>query len=171
VVQKAEGIARNAVIRILSLPEVQRAINRTRSLILHQADQLAERLMAIALGKSKKGGRQALVDLLRSIGVWTAKFEVSDLTEQEYDHSSSMFLYGSFLHCAFRAETRVYLSSTNKRGQTSPPFYRGNYRNQAFAAKAALRNVAYSVSNFFTVGVPSANLPTIFSTWGYSSRW
>jgi hypothetical protein len=89
----AEGIARNTVIRILSLPEVQRAVNRTRSLILHSADQLAERLMAIALGKSKKGDRQALVDLLRGIGVLTAKFEVSDLTEQERDHSSSMFLY------------------------------------------------------------------------------
>jgi len=65
----AEGIARNTVIRILSLPEVQRAMNCTRSLILHQADQLAEGVMAIALGKSKKGDRQALVDPLRGIGV------------------------------------------------------------------------------------------------------
>src|SRR5215475_43914 len=95
----AEGIARNTVIRILSLPEVQQAVNRSRSLILHRADHLAERLVAIALGDSRKGDRQALVDLLRGIGVLTAKFEVYELTDQVRDHSFSIFIYHAKFGC------------------------------------------------------------------------
>jgi hypothetical protein len=91
----AEGIAQNTVIRILSLPEVRQAIARTRTLIIARAAELAERLMQIALGKTKKGDRQALVDILRGIGVLTTKLEV-DLGEQEerdYSNAKVEFFY------------------------------------------------------------------------------
>jgi hypothetical protein len=72
-IAKAEGIARNTVIRILSLPEMRLALARSRGIIIAKGDQLAERLVQIALGKTKKGDRQAIVDALRGIGVLNPK--------------------------------------------------------------------------------------------------
>jgi hypothetical protein len=57
-----------------------------------------------------------------------------------------------------------------KEGANFAPSSQGKPRNQAVAAKAILWNVEYSASNFFTTGKPSANLATIFSICGYSSR-
>jgi hypothetical protein len=62
-------------------------------------------------------------------------------------------------------------SPTNKkRGGNFAPSPQRKLRSQTFAAKAALWNVEYSASNFFTVGMPSMNLATIFSICGYTSR-
>jgi hypothetical protein len=82
-IANAEGIARNTVIRILSLPEVREAIARSRGLILARADEMLERLVQIALGETSKGDRQALVDILRGIGVLTAKLEVEETIPQQ----------------------------------------------------------------------------------------
>jgi hypothetical protein len=82
-IAKAEGIARNTVIRILSLPEVREAIARSRGLILARADELANRLVQIGLGETAKGDRQAIVDALRGIGVLTSKFDVEETIPQE----------------------------------------------------------------------------------------
>jgi hypothetical protein len=94
----AEGIARNTVIRILSLPEVQQAVARSRSLIIERADELAEKLVQVALGKTGKGDRadrQALVDILRGIGVLTAKLELatSDVPERDYADTKVKYYY------------------------------------------------------------------------------
>ena len=92
----AEGIARNTVIRILSLPEVREALARTRMLIIARADELAERLIQIALGKTKKGDRQALVDILRGVGVLTSKIELGDVEvpgERDYSDAMVRFYY------------------------------------------------------------------------------
>ena len=82
-IAKAEGIARNTVIRILSLPEVRQAIARSRGLIFARADEMSERIVQMALGETSKGDRQALVDILRGIGVLTAKLEVEETIPQE----------------------------------------------------------------------------------------
>ena|SRR5579864_7143449 len=71
-IAKAEGIARNTVIRILSLPEVQEARAKSRGLILARAPELSNRLVQIGLGEATKGDRQAIVDALRGIGVLTS---------------------------------------------------------------------------------------------------
>jgi hypothetical protein len=81
-IAKAEGIARNTVIRILSLPEVRMAVAECRSTILGRMPELAIRLVQIALGETKKGDRQALVDLLRGMGVLTTRHTVEDATDQ-----------------------------------------------------------------------------------------
>jgi hypothetical protein len=58
-------------------------------------------------------------------------------------------------------------SPTNKkRGGQLRPLLSSKLRNQTVAAKATLWNVEYSASNFFTVGMPSTNLATIFSICG-----
>src|ERR1700674_1054211 len=77
-IAKAEGIARNTVIRILSLPEVREARANSRGLILARADELSKRLVEIGLGETTKGDRQAIVDALRGIGVLTSKLEVEE---------------------------------------------------------------------------------------------
>jgi hypothetical protein len=82
-IAKAEGIARNTVIRILSLPEMRLALARSRGILIAKAHKLAERLIQIALGETKKGDRQAIVDTLRGIGVLTSKFELEDTGEEQ----------------------------------------------------------------------------------------
>jgi hypothetical protein len=82
-IAKAEGIARNTVIRILSLPEVQEARAKSRGLILARAPELSNRLVQIGLGEATKGDRRAIVDALRGIGVLTSKLEVEETIPRE----------------------------------------------------------------------------------------
>jgi hypothetical protein len=44
---------------------------------------MSERLVQMALGETSKGDRQALVDILRGIGVLTAKLEVEEMIPEE----------------------------------------------------------------------------------------
>ena len=83
----AEGIARNTVIRILSLPEVRKAIAKSRGLILGRADEMSERLVQMALGETSKGDRQALVNILRGIGVLTSNLEVEETIPEERNYA------------------------------------------------------------------------------------
>jgi hypothetical protein len=81
-IAQAEGIARNTVIRILSLPEVRVAVAASRGIIVRRAAELATRLVQMGLGETKKGDRQALVDALRGIGVLTSRLTIEDATDQ-----------------------------------------------------------------------------------------
>ena len=94
-IAKAEGIARNTVIRILSLPEVREARAKSRGLILARADELSKRLVEIGLGETTKGDRQAIVDALRGIGVLTSKLEVEETIPQERTYA---FTKVAFFH-------------------------------------------------------------------------
>jgi hypothetical protein len=96
-IARAEGIARNTVIRILSLPEVREAVARSRGLILARADEMSERIVQIALGETSKGDRQALVDILRGIGVLTSKLEVEEPIPQERTYAfPQVVFFGKF---------------------------------------------------------------------------
>ena len=82
-IANAEGIARNTVIRILSLPEVREAVARSRGLILARADEMSERLVQMALGETSKGDWRPLVATLRGIGVLTPKLEMEETIPEE----------------------------------------------------------------------------------------
>jgi hypothetical protein len=86
-IAQAEGIARNTVIRILSLPEVRLAIAGGRGIIIGRVEELATRIVQIALGETKKGDRHALVDVLRGIGVLTSNLTIEDGLAHERDYA------------------------------------------------------------------------------------
>jgi hypothetical protein len=82
-IAKGEGIARNTVMRILSLPEVHEAIAKSRGLILARVDEMSERLIQIALGETSKGDWRALVAILRGIRVLTPKLEPEETIPEQ----------------------------------------------------------------------------------------
>lgn len=54
-IAQAEGIARNTVMRILSLPDVRLAVAGGREIIIRRIAELGTRLVQIALGETRRG--------------------------------------------------------------------------------------------------------------------
>lgn len=74
-VARAEGVHRDTVLRILTLPEVRERMERARQRVVSEAEPMTKRLVDIAMGR-KKGDWRALVETLKGVGVFTAKQEV-----------------------------------------------------------------------------------------------
>jgi len=94
-IAQAEGMDKNTVVRILSLPEVQMAVSRMRSRLMQKGDEITEKLIAICLGKTDKGDGRRCVEVLRGIGVLTPaeKLEIaSSAGERTYAYTRFVFI-------------------------------------------------------------------------------
>jgi hypothetical protein len=94
-IAEAEGLARNTVMRILSLPEVRAAVARSRGIFLGRAEEMSERLVQLALGETTKGNAKVLLNVLRGIGVLSTKLEMEETFPEErtYDFPKVAFFY------------------------------------------------------------------------------
>lgn len=72
---RAEGVHRDTVLRILTLPEVRERMERARQYVVSEAEPMTERLVDIVMGR-KEGDWRGLVETLKGVGVFTAKQEV-----------------------------------------------------------------------------------------------
>ena len=63
-VARAEGVHRDTVLRILTLPEIRERMEFARLRIVNEAEPMTERLVDIAMGR-KKGDWHALVETLK----------------------------------------------------------------------------------------------------------
>lgn len=82
-IAEAEGLARNTVMRILSLPEVRAAVARSRGLFLARAEEMSKRLIQLALAETTKGNPKVLLEILRGIGVLRTKLEMEETIPEE----------------------------------------------------------------------------------------
>jgi hypothetical protein len=72
---RAEGIHRDTVLRILTLPEVRERMERARQYVVSEAEPMTRRLVDIAMGH-KEGDWRALVETLKGVGVLTTRQEI-----------------------------------------------------------------------------------------------
>jgi hypothetical protein len=72
---RAEGVHRDTVLRILTLPEIRERMEYARLRIVNEAEPMTERLVDIAMGR-KKGDWRALVETLKGVGVLTTRQEI-----------------------------------------------------------------------------------------------
>jgi hypothetical protein len=72
---RAEGVHRDTVLRILTLPEIREQMQFARLRIVNEAEPMTERLVDIAMGR-KKGDWRALVETLKGVGVLTTRQEI-----------------------------------------------------------------------------------------------
>jgi hypothetical protein len=83
---RAEGVHRDTVLRILTLPEIRERMERARQHVVSEAEPMARRLVDIAMGR-KKGDWRALVETLKGVGVLTNKqeLEIGGRPEELFD--------------------------------------------------------------------------------------
>ena len=72
---RAEGVHRDTVLRILTLPEIRERMEFARLRIVNEAEPMTKRLVDIAMGR-KKGDWHALVETLKGVGVLSTKQEI-----------------------------------------------------------------------------------------------
>src|SRR5437867_2972263 len=72
---RAEGVHRDTVLRILTLPEIRERMEFARLRIVNEAEPMTKRLVDIAMGR-KEGDWRALVETLKGVGVLTTRQEI-----------------------------------------------------------------------------------------------
>jgi len=92
---RAEGVHRDTVLRILTLPEVRERMECARQRIVSETEPMTKRLVDIAMGR-KKGDWRALVETLKGVGVLTSKQEIQDSSipqQRTYDYPRVAFFH------------------------------------------------------------------------------
>jgi|SRR6267143_118562 len=72
---RAEGVHRDTVLRILTLPEIRERMERARQHVVSETEPMSKRLVDIVMGR-KKGDWHGLVETLRGVGVLTNRQEL-----------------------------------------------------------------------------------------------
>ncbi|SRR6266403_394279 len=86
----AAPVAPNTNGYFYSIQDARKAAARSRSVIIDRSYQLAERLVQLGLGETKKGDRKAIVDALEGTGVLISKLVKDDMpVEQVQDHTNA----------------------------------------------------------------------------------